>query len=169
MEQQFELHSTPNYRIIVENARKYGVGPRIPTVIITFLIMIFLVIYAEQMGFLGKIWHIIAIVAGIDLILFFLPHAFTLYGFSVLKKQNNGTLPEAIITVSDKIICRSGTEEIVYEWADLVGAVRLRYSYKLQFTKRRALLLDPGAFTKGNFEEFKRFIQEKRPDLLIPQ
>ena len=96
MEQQFELHSTPNYRIIVENARKYGVGPRIPTVIITFLIMIFLVIYAEQMGFLGKIWHIIAIVAGIDLILFFLPHAFTLYGFSILKKQNNGTLPEAI-------------------------------------------------------------------------
>lgn len=169
MESQFEIRSTPNYKMIVENARKYGIGPRIPTVIVVSVCFVALAIFNSFMGIWEKMWRMMAIVAGVEVIVFFLPNILTFLGLRALRKKNGGELPEAVVTVSNQIVYQSGLEKTVYDFADLTNAVRLKYCYKLRFTERRSLLIDPSSFTKGTFEEFKQFLREKRPDLVIPE
>ena len=169
MESQFEIRSTPNYKMIEENARKYGIGPRIPTVIVVSVCFVALAIFNSFMGIWEKMWRMMAIVAGVEVIVFFLPNILTFLGLRALRKKNGGELPEAVVTVSDQIVYQSGSEKTVYDFADLTNAVRLKYCYKLRFTERRSLLIDPNSFTKGTFEEFKQFLREKRPDLVIPE
>ena len=167
METQFEICTVAKYRMIVENSRKYGVGPRVPTVIAVWSVIVLTVLGAAVFGFLNQIWRVIVVAAVFELIVFFMPHYITFFGIRALKKRNGGKLPQAVITISDRIICRSGNEELIYEFSDLVDVVSLKYSYKLRFTQRRSLLIDPEAFTQGNLEEFKQFLQKKRPDLKI--
>ena len=169
MEPCFELHFSANYRMTVENLRKYGVGPRIPTAIAVWAVLILWVIVSALNGTLKIYWIVTAIVAVVEFVTFFLPHYFTLFGFWMLKKKNAGKLPEAIVTFSNNIICQSGEHQLTYDYADLVGAVHLKHSYKLRFTERRSLLLNTDAFTKGTFSEFKQFLRQKRPDLVIPE
>ena len=169
MESPFEIRYTPNYKMIEENARKYGIGPRIPTVIVVSVCFVLLGIFNSFMGIWEKMWRLMAIFTGVEVILFFLPNIFTILALRALRKKNGGELPEAVVTISDQIVCQSGSEKTVYDFADLTNAVRLKYCYKLRFTERRSLLIDPCAFTKGTFEEFKQFLREKRPGLVIPE
>ena len=78
-------------------------------------------------------------------------------------------MPKYTITIAEKMIVKSGEQEIAYEFQDLTEVVHLKYSYKLRFTGRRTALIDIDCFTKGTFSEFKQFLREKRPDLKIPE
>ena len=85
------------------------------------------------------------------------------------RKSNGGKLPQVVITVADTITYQSGPVNMCFEYKELTGTVRLKHSYKLRFTDRRGILLCPVGFVKGTFEEFKQFLREKRPDLVIPE
>ena len=58
---------------------------------------------------------------------------------------------------------------LTVEYRKICKVVRLKHSYVLMIGKRNGVMLDPNGFTKGNFEDFKRFLQEKRPDLTVPE
>jgi hypothetical protein len=169
MEPCFELRFTADYKMTVENLRKYGVGPRIPTVIAFWAMLIILICFSYLNGTLARFCKVAWIIAAIELVVFFLPHYFALIGFRAIKKKNAGKLPEAVITFSDNIVCQSGENQFTYDYADFIGAVHLKYSYKLRFTNRRSLLLNVDAFTIGNFSEFKQFLRLKYPDFVIPE
>ncbi len=169
MEYSFELCLTPNYKMTVEDLRKYGIGPKIPTAIVTWILLISLFVISYTKGMLVKYWEIETVLAVVLLVAFFTPHYLTWFSFAKLKKKNDGRLPEAIVRFADSITCQIGEGIFAFDYADLVGVIHMRHSYKLQFTNRRGLLLDTDAFTKGTFSEFKKFIRQKRPDLVIPE
>lgn len=169
METIFELNGEANYKMAVENARKYGVGPRIPTVIATGILFLFIILYSAVSGILEKCWIFYTVVIAILVITFFLPNILVSLGWRSLKKKNGGVLPGYTITIGESIIVKSGEQEIVYEFQDLTEVVHLKYSYKLRFTDRRTTLIDVNCFTKGTFSEFKQFLRTKRPDLKIPE
>ena len=169
MDSLFELSGGPNYKMAVENARKYGVGPRIPTVIATSIGFLFIILYSAASGILEKCWIFYTVVIAILVITFFLPNILVSLGWRKLRKQNGGALPQYTITIADQIIVKSGELEVVYEFQDLTEVVHLKYSYKLRFTGRGTMLLDIDRFTKGTFSEFKQFLRTKRPDLKIPE
>ena len=146
--------------MIVENARKYGIGPRIPTVIAVAVVLALGAMVFSWVGIWWKIRKLFVITAMIEGIIFFLPHIVTTIGILVAKKRNGGKLPESVITVSDRIIYKTDIGECVYELCDLTETVRMKYSYKCRFTNRRSLLVDTNGFTKGTFEEFKEFLRK---------
>ncbi len=169
MEPRFEIRCAPAYNMLVENARKYGIGPRIPTVILCTICILALAGYAMWAGFWKTFRPFVITVGVIEGIVFCLPHIQTGIGCSILKKRNGGKMPEAVITFADRIICRENERQTEYSYADLTGVLHLKYSYKLRFSERRTVLVDPNSFTKGTFEEFKQFLREVRPDLVIPE
>jgi hypothetical protein len=85
------------------------------------------------------------------------------------KKQNDGIQPEVIVTFGDIIEMHEGMVHLTIPYQKVVRVVRLKYSYVLMLGKRNGVMLSPDHFTKGNFEEFKQFLREKRPDLNIPE
>ena len=94
------------------------------------------------------------------------------YAWSVMKngkKQNDGVAPEVIITFGETIKLHEGMVDITVEYRKIQKVVRLKHSYMLMIGKRNGLMLNPDCFTKGTFEEFKKFLREKRPDLKIPE
>lgn len=169
MEPQFEIHHTPTHAMLVENARKYGIGPRIPTVIICSVAFLGIIVFSVIAGIWNKIRTFAVVLFVLETVAFFLPHILIGIGRSILKKNNGGILPEWTITFADRIVCQEGDRKDEFAYADLIGAIRLKHSYKLRFTSRRTLLLAPEGFTKGTFEEFKQFLREIRPDLQIPE
>ena len=54
MEYSFELCLTPNYKMTVEDLRKNGVGPKIPTAIVTWILLISLFVISYTKGMLVK-------------------------------------------------------------------------------------------------------------------
>ena len=169
MEPLFEIRFAPTHNMLAENIRKYGVGPRIPTVIFCTLAIAAMIGYVVAVGLWERMQTFVIILITAEMLLFFLPHI--LAGFLCWSGRigNGGKVPQAVITVADTIIYQSGSINMCFEYKDLTGTVRLKHSYKLRFTNRRGLLLCPDGFTKGTLEEFKQFLREKRPDLHISQ
>ena len=169
MDTQYEIRFTPTHKMLAENVRKYGAGPRIPTVIVCSALFAAVILYLCVAGFWKDLRGFVITLLIVEIVVFFLPHIMAGLRCGTAKKLNNGKVFEAIITVSENIEYTEGPWNARYEFVELTGAVRLKYSYKLRFTERRSLLIDPNSFTKGTFEEFKQFLREKRPDLVIPE
>ena len=70
------------------------------------------------------------------------------------KKDTSGTYK---IAFDDHIEVTQGTIRYTMEYSDIRKIYHLKYSYELVKSKRLALFVDPNGFTKGNFEDFKRF------------
>ena len=86
-----------------------------------------------------------------------------------VKKQNDGVIPETVITFGDTIEIHEGMVHLTIEYRKIERVVRLKNSYVLMNGKRTGIILDPNGFTKGTFSEFKQFLRTKRPDLQIPE
>lgn len=169
MEHEFEIHFVPTHRMLAENIRKYGVGPRIPTVILCTIVYVLIIFYICQSGLWERMKDFVLILLAVEMVVFFLPHILVWLRQITVKKMNGGGYPEAVITVDDAITYQEGPWKECFDFAALTGAVRLKNSYKLRFQNRKSLLLAPDGFTKGTFEGFKQFLREKRPDLKIPE
>ena len=167
MESLFEIRFVATHRMLAENVRKYGVGPRIPTVVICTAVFAAMIYYLCRIGMWEQMRIPVSILLAIEIAVFFIPHMIAWARCKVCKKQNGGKMPETIITVSDAIEYQEHLWNMRFEYADLTGTLRLKHSYKLRFTGRRSLLVNPNGFTKGTFEDFKQFLREKRPDLVI--
>ena len=169
MESLFEINAQVNYKMTVENMRKFGIGPRPATVVVTSILFLFTLLFSAATGILAKGWKVYTIFGAGLLLTFFLPNILTALAFRSAKKRNGGVLPSYNIIVDDKITMQSGSQKVKYEFCDMTHIVHLKYSYKLRFTDRRSLLIDTNCFTKGTFSEFKQFLRTKRPDLNIPE
>ena len=98
-----------------------------------------------------------------------MPQWYTWLTLRNVKKQNDGMQPETIVTFGDIIEMHEGMVHLTIEYRKIKKVIRLKYSYMLMLGKRNGVMLAPDSFTKGTFEEFKQFLREKRPDLVIPE
>jgi len=65
-------------------------------------------------------------------------------------------------------VSHNGKEGTFY-YSEIIEVYRLKHSYELARLGKRSLIVLPDAFTQGNFEDFKKFLKEKCPDLIIPE
>jgi hypothetical protein len=169
METLFENRYYTRYPMMVEFFRKYGTGPRIPVVIASAVALIGIIAFCAVHGILDQMRNILIFVTVLDIGMFFLPHFVAWSSMRNGKKQNDGVIPETVITFGESIELHEGMVHITVEYSKIIRVVRLKHSYMLMIGKRNGVILDPDGFTKGTFEEFKQFIRGKRPDLVVPE
>lgn len=90
---------------------------------------------------------------------------------SIMKevvKQNNGDVPECVALFGDLILSNMGDQE-GYDYSRIRKVVALKHSYVIYIDKRVSIPVTRDGFVKGDFESFKAFLHEKRPDLKIPK
>lgn len=168
MDYQFENRYYEDPEVLEEFVRKYRTGPgplrKIFLAAMMLLGVVFLLIPSIELG--SKIrW--VFILACLTLI-WFLPKFCASTMIRNEKKQNDGILPETVITFGDTIEMQQGCVHITVEYRKLIKVERLKHSYILQNGKRSGVIIQPDRFTKGTFAEFREFLQAKRPDLKIP-
>ena len=169
MECQFENCYYSNHRMLAEFFRKYTVGPRPVTTLITVAVFLFFVIRSFLWGILWEMLPTLLFIAVIFSLLQFLPNLYAWSSRRQGKKQNDGILPETHITFGDTIEMYEGMIHITVEYRKILRVVRLKHSYVLMIGKRNGVMLDPNGFTKGTFSEFKQFLREKCPEIKIPE
>ena len=168
MEPRFEIRYYCTQRMLAEFFRKVAFGPRPPVVIAGAVIYLFALIHSIRWGIVMEMLPLLVALLAVDILVYFLPEWYTWMALRNTKKQNDGEIPETVVSISDVIEMREGMAHYTIEYRKLVRVVRLKHSYVLMIGKRNGLLLDPDGFTKGSHEELRRFLKEKRPDLFIP-
>ena len=126
MECQFEIRFTPTHRMLAENTRKYGVGPRIPTVILCTVVYVPMIFYICRAGLWKRMETFVLILLAVEVVVFFLPHILVWLRQVTVKKLNGGGYPEAVITVADSITYQEGPWKECFEYAALTDVVRLK-------------------------------------------
>lgn len=169
MEPVFENRYFDNHHMLAEFGRKYLLGPRMPVAIVTGLLYLFLLIPAIHTGTFREDRFFFLAIGAVLLVSFFIPHFYARAALRGAKKNNDGVLPETVITFGEAIELREGPVCITIEYHKIVKAVRLKHSYVLMTSRRSGVLLRPECFTKGSFEELLVFLREKRPDLEFPR
>lgn len=169
MEPRFEIRYTANKKMLREFYRKFGSGPRYPTVVMMAVVFTGLTLYSVCAGVLTDVLPNLVGCGAVFLATFFLPWYIAWKAIRVTKKSNDGAMPEARIAVGETIEMDEGMVHFSLEYRKLLRVVHLKHSYVLMLGKRNGLIIDPNGFTKGTFTEFKQFLREKRPDLKIPE
>ena len=171
MEPLFENRYYATRKMMVEFGRKYAVGPSPLSAVLTWVLYILVAVPvlvspdSFSPPFRIFVWGMGLVFLGAG----FLPMLYARGAIRHIKQQNDGIQPEAIITFGDTIELHEGIIHITVEYRKIIKVVRLKHSYLLMVGKRNGVMLDPNAFTKGTFSEFKKFLREKRPDLNIPE
>lgn len=170
MEPRFEIRYTANKNMLREFYRKIGTGPRYPTVIAVLVGFAGLILHSAAQGILAEVTETYTFCGLVFLLLFFLPWYISWNALRASKRNNDGVMPEAKVTVGeDSIDMDEGFVHLSLEYRKFCRVVHLKHSYVLMIGKRNGLMIDPDGFTKGSFAEFKQFLREKRPDLNIPE
>ena len=169
MEIDFECRYHSKHKMLADFARKYSVGPRPAVVCVVVAIYAYFVFNSWWNGILLEMAPMLLLMGVIFSTLYFLPDYYAWATLRNVKKQNDGVLPETVVTFADTIEMREGMVHLTIEFRKIEKIVRLKNSYVLMNGKRTGIILDPDGFTKGTFEDFKQFLREKRPDLEIPE
>ena len=164
MEPVFVIHNRNIPKMLTEyyghatSGVRYGIYGIFATTLLITGIMGILPRVAEDILFYG----LCAIVAA-----WFTPHLIVGLAMRTVKKENNGQIPEALVTVEEDCIrVREDMTEILVEYSRIKKGKQLRRSYAIT-AGTTTILLDSKGFSKGTLEEFKSFLQTKRPDLNI--
>ena len=169
MEPMFENRYYSSHRMLTEFFRKYTIGPRPPVVILCCGIFLYFAIRSYFWGILVEMLPTLVFMAVMFSALYFLPDFYAWSSHRQGRKQNDGCMPETVITFGETIEVREGMVHITVEYRKIVRVLHLKHSYVLMIGKRNGVLLDPDGFVKGTFPEFKQFLREKCPDLKIPE
>lgn len=169
MEPLFESRFYCNHRMMAEFYRKIGIGPRYPVVALGAAVACGLALYSAYYGVLAQTARTLLYLMIFEVAVFFVPHWVTWGSLRNAKKINDGIMPETVVTAGDVLELDEGMTHITVEYHKIRRVVHLRHSYVLMIGRRNGVILDPNAFTKGTFAEFKQFLREKRPDLTIPE
>ena len=170
MEKRFENRYICDKKLLREFARKYSVGPRPISAVITVVLMVLTlpvfvmsIRYGEDVSMLVVGYLTLTLVQ-------FLPRLYAWVMIRNTKKQNDGILPETRVVFSDENIQMfEGMVHLTIEYRKIRKAVRLKNGYALFNGKRTAVLLKIEGFTEGNFEDFKVFLREKCPGIKIAE
>lgn len=169
MEPLFESRFYCSHRMMAEFYRKIGTGPRYPVVALGAAVTCGLALYSAYYGVLAETARMLLCLTIFWVTVFFMPHWVAWLNLRQAKKLNDGILPETVVTAGDVLELDEGMTHITVEYRKIRRVVHLKHSYILMLGRRNGLILDPNAFTKGTFEDFKQFLREKRPDLIIPE
>ena len=85
------------------------------------------------------------------------------------KRVYGGELTETVARFGEKIETNNRKGEEALSYSQIVAVYCLPDCFAIEFTPKLVLLLDCNRFTGGSFAEFKQFLREKRPDLVIPE
>ncbi len=170
MEPLFEARYHSTQKMLAEFARKYSTGPKWPLVIVFWMMYGFIMLPILLGGIQETKIIVTVVVSGlIMLMVSFMPQWYAWNVIRHTKKQNDGVLPETVVTFGDIIEMDEGMVHLTIEYRKIVKVIRLKHSYMLMIGKRNGVMLDPNSFTKGSFEEFKQFLRGKCPGLHIPE
>ena len=169
MEPQFEIRYKIDKKALREFHRKFGSGPRYPTVAVMAVVFAGLTLYSACAGILADMLPDLAVYGAVFLAIFFVPWYIAWNALRVSRRNNDGVMPETRITVGETIEMDEGIVHVSLEYRKLRRVVHLKHSYVLMLGRGNGLMIDPNGFTKGTFAEFKQFLREKRPDLNIPE
>lgn len=86
------------------------------------------------------------------------------YLFRLLKKtaksiHNEQSYP-TLVQFRNNIFMQEGKFSMELDYSKIVKIYYLKYSYVLMFTNSNGIMVKYDSFTKGNFEDFKKFIKE---------
>ncbi len=167
MEPRFELRYIPQEKNMVEFYRKV-IGPRPVLVIIGGIIFGWMFLQAVLGGYWQELLVYYIIFAAALGMLLLIPNIMARKSFKQALWQNDGKVPETVVTVGDSIEIQDGILHMHLEYRKITKVLRLKNAYALLIDKN-GVILDINGFTKGSFAEFKQFLKEKRPDLTIPE
>lgn len=105
----------------------------------------------------------------ITALLAMLPYISICREYNKRKKFYQGQIPPVIVRFGQQIYLQTVDSTAVREFAQIAKVHSLRYSYCLEFTDERMLILQRNGFTQGTFQDFKQFMRTVRPDLSIPE
>ena len=80
-----------------------------------------------------------------------------------IKKKNNGLIPSATVTVTDKFIWQYQTTTISFPFFSLKYAYFLKHTIRMVSEDNAYMTFQRSGFTKGSPEELEKFISEKCP------
>ena len=166
METQFEIHSCLGKKHYVEYYR-YIWRKRITAVVI------FAVLGAALLAvhFLTDNYHLFAGIWGIAYAIWLYFRPWMVAGKKVrIEAENDGTeTVESVTKFGDEILDETKhlTARVYYN--ELKAIHISNHVIVLQDNRKMDLILDKNGFTKGTFEEFLPFIQEKCPQLNLPK
>ena len=120
-------------------------------------------------GILPRVWKDIVLYAAFVIpAAWFTPHLIVWLAMRTVRKENNGCIPEVIVTVEeDGIWVREDLQEIVVPYSRITKAKRLKHSWFIAAASPASVVLDVTGFSKGTPEAFPVFLRQKRPDLKI--
>lgn len=167
METSFEVKYYANHKMIAEFARKHSIGPRTPLLLGFWVFYFVLLVLSIQGGVLHKRSYMLLVMGICMLAIAFLPNWYAWMTIKNTKKQNDGVLPQTIVSFGDTIEMHEGMVNLTIEYHKIVRTIRLKHSYILMLGKRNGVMLDPNSFTKGSFEEFKQFLRIKCPGIIV--
>ena len=86
------------------------------------------------------------------------------YLFRLLKKtaksiHNEQSYP-TLVQFGNNIFMQEGKFSMELDYSKIVKIYYLKYSYVLMFTNSNGIMVKYDSFTKGNLEDFKKFIKE---------
>ena len=99
----------------------------------------------------------------------FFPNLYAWSNIKNTKIQNDGTIPETIVIFGDTIEMHEGMLHVTVEYRKIVRTIHLKHSYALMINRKNGIIIDPNKFTKGTFEEFKQFLREKCPGIIVAE
>ncbi|KYM45067.1 YcxB family protein [Fusobacterium necrophorum] len=78
-------------------------------------------------------------------------------------KLHNEEKQECIVQFGENISMKEGNFSLGIEYSQINKIYYLKHSFVLMFTRHNGIIVSPTHFTKGDFEHFQEFIQEKCP------
>ena len=154
--------------MLAEFARRYSFGPQPVVIGILVAVFLYFVVNSWWNGILLEMLPTLLMMGIVFTAVYFFPDYYAWATRRNAKKQNDNVLPETVITFGDTIEIHEGMVSLTLEYRKIQKVVRLKHSYVLMNGKRTGIMFLEDGFTKGTFEEFKQFLQEKCPGLTVP-
>ena len=136
--------------------------------IIGFFFMLVAMLYTYLILFKMKSLHLV--MAALTIVIFIVSLRLIFYHLLYLKNMkktslnlHNGQLPESVLQFTDNSIAlKEGKISMEFEYNQIKKIKEYKLIYVLMIGKRQGLILKKDSFSIGTFEEFKKFINEKR-------
>ena len=169
MEPLFVNRYIADTRTLVEFNRKYRVAPRTFTSIADLVFFVLTTLMFLHYGIWGALYRSVIVVVLWEALIAILSYLLVWQVRRSDKKNNDGVIPETVVTFGDNIQIYEGKVHLTIDYRKVKRVIRLKHSYCLMTSRTTGVMLREDAFTKGSFEEFKQFLREKYPHLTIPE
>ena len=167
MDPLFVCEFTPTARMLAGRIRKYEKPRWIVMLVLGVCLLGFMLFNIIASGvFLFWLGYLVFSLGFLAFCVFF-PE---INGFFTARKFKKNKKSDGVyrIAFGETIEVSHCGREAAWEYSELQAVWHLKHSYELA-KPGKSLIVEPDSFTKGNFEDFKQFLRQKRPDLAIPE